>query len=58
MYAVIFKTIFNKGDERYKTTTTPLRELVKQQYNCHDVTALSDGNQELAISYWPSLDGI
>ena len=35
-----------------------MRELAKSKYGCIDFKALTEGNQEIAISYWRSEDDI
>lgn len=54
MYAVIFRAVINKLDKRYFETANRLRELAKTQYGCLDFIAFTEGDREIAISYWPS----
>ena len=58
MYAVIFRAEINELDEAYAKTATRLRDLAKKIYGCVEFTAVSEGNQEIAISYWKNLDQI
>jgi arginine utilization protein RocB len=55
MYAVIFRAQIAQLDERYFTTAERLRDLALSDYGCLDFIANTQGEQELAISYWPSL---
>ena len=62
MYAVIFKATFNDAayanDEEYVATARALRALAFSEYGCIDFVACTEGKQELAVSYWPSLEHI
>ncbi|WP_207063693.1 antibiotic biosynthesis monooxygenase [Motiliproteus sp. SC1-56] len=55
MYAVIFKAKIKTLDSSYSTTAARLRELALAEYGCTEFTACTEGQQEIAISYWPSL---
>ena len=57
MYAVIFKATTNKLDESYFSTAKRMRELAIE-YGCKEFTAVTEGLQEVAISYWDSLEQI
>jgi heme-degrading monooxygenase HmoA len=58
MYAVIFKATINKLDSQYFKTAKRLRQLATSKYGCLDFVSLTEGDQEIAISYWPSTDHI
>jgi len=58
MYAVIFKATTNKLDENYFSTAKRMRELAINEYGCKEFTAVTEGSQEIAISYWDSLEQI
>lgn len=63
MLAVIFKAEIAKLDitelnSDYHTTAERLRKLALDEYGCTEFISFSEGNQELAISYWPSKDHI
>ncbi len=53
MFAVIFKAKAAKQDELYGKTVKRMRELAFSKYGCLDFVAASEGEQEIAISYWP-----
>lgn len=57
-YAVIFRARFRQPDERYGQMAAELRALALAQYNCIEFVALTEGDEEIAISYWDSLDDI
>ncbi len=58
MYAVIFKAEIAKLDDEYSATAARMQELALNQYGCFEFSACCEGNQEIAISYWPSQDHI
>jgi len=58
MYAVIFKAEINKLDQAYFETAARMRELAKSKYGCIDVVAVTEGNQEITISYWDNEEQI
>ena len=55
MFAVIFTANINKLDAEYFETASFLRDLAINQYNCIKFTSCAEGEQEIAISYWPRL---
>lgn len=58
MYAVIFKAEINVLDGEYSEMASRLRELALTDYGCTEFTACTEGNQEIAISYWPTVESI
>lgn len=58
MYAVIFTAEVKKFDDEYFSTAKKMRSLAIEKYGCTDFKASAEGNQEIAISYWPSLEHI
>ena len=58
MFAVIFTANINKLDAEYFETASFLRDLAINQYNCIKFTSCAEGEQEIAISYWHSLEDI
>ena len=58
MYAVIFKAEISEIDEAYSQMASRMRELAINQYSCTGFTSCMEGDQEIAISYWPSKDAI
>ncbi|MCK6264393.1 antibiotic biosynthesis monooxygenase [Vibrio sp. ZSDE26] len=58
MYAVIFKAVADKQDEHYSDTVAIMRDLAFKQYNCVDFYSVTEGDQEVAISYWHSEEDI
>ena len=52
MYAVIFRAEVIELDEAYAKTAVRMRELAKTKYGCAEFIAVTEGNLEIAISYW------
>ncbi|MEM8498049.1 MAG: antibiotic biosynthesis monooxygenase [Pseudomonadota bacterium] len=58
MYAVIFIAEVASLDSEYSETAARMREIAMSEYSCTEFTSTTEGNKEIAISYWPSLDAI
>ena len=53
MYVVIFRATARALDADYSATAARLRELALTQFGCLDFVAVTEGSQEVALSYWP-----
>lgn len=58
MYAVIFKAKVKQLDKEYASTAERMYELAFKEYGCVNFSDASENGQEIAISYWNSLDDI
>ena len=58
MYAVIFKAEINKIDKSYCAMANRMRELAINEYGCIKFNSVTEGNNEIAISYWNSKEHI
>jgi heme-degrading monooxygenase HmoA len=58
MYAVIFKAEINQLDSEYSAMAERMRDLAINEYGCTEFAACTEGNNEIAISYWPSQEHI
>ena len=58
MYAVIFRAKINELDDEYLEMACHMRELAKTDYGCVEFVAVSEGDEEIAISYWNTLEQI
>jgi len=58
MYAVIFKAKTKKLDDAYFEMAKRMRELAINDYGCLEFTAVTEGVNEIAISYWESYEHI
>ena len=52
MYAVIFKATVAGFDEEYVRTAERLKDLAFRKYGCQDFVSVTEGDEEIAISYW------
>ena len=53
MFAVIFKAKTGAIDNEYGAVVDRMRDLAFGKYGCLDFIAVTEGDQEIAISYWP-----
>lgn len=53
MYVVIFRATARTLDPEYSTTAARLRQMALQEFGCLDFVAVTEGRQEVALSYWP-----
>lgn len=53
MYVVIFRATARALDADYSATAARLRELALTRFGCLDLVAVTEGSQEVALSYWP-----
>jgi len=58
MYAVIFKAKTKKLDKEYFSMAKKMRDLAINEYGCIEFTAVTESSDEIAISYWDSLEQI
>ena len=58
MYAVIFTATVGDQDSRYRKMAGQLRDLAMAGFGCTDFISVTEGEQEIAISYWPDEDAI
>jgi len=52
MYAVIFKATVAQLDDEYFRVAENLKNLAFSKYGCLDFVSVTEGDQEIAISYW------
>lgn len=58
MYAVIFRAKTGQQDQEYLDAVARMRELAFEKYHCLDFVAVTEGVDEIAISYWPNEEAI
>ena len=56
MHAVIFRATIRELDPEYESTAAHLRHLALTRYRCREFISMRDGDVELSISWWDSLD--
>lgn len=54
MYAVIFKAKIAQLDAEYGVMAARMRELAQTRYGCVEFVSVTEGDQEISISYWES----
>jgi heme-degrading monooxygenase HmoA len=52
MYAVIFRARTRELDESYARTAASLRALALESFGCLEFVSVSEGPDEISISYW------
>ncbi len=58
MYAVIFRAEILQLDAEYAAMARRMRDLAIDEYGCVEFVACTEGNTEIAISYWESEEQI
>ena len=58
MYAVIFRAEIRKRDKDYSEMAVHMRDLAADKYGCLEFYSVTEGNQEIAISYWENQEQI
>lgn len=53
MFVVIFRARTRTLDSGYSAMAAQMRELALSKFGCLDFTAVTEGDQEIALSYWP-----
>lgn len=57
-YVAIFKARIRTLDELYFSTAQQLRDKALTHFNCQHFEALTEGEHEIALSYWNTLEDI
>ncbi len=58
MVVVIFRARVRAFDDEYTRTAARLRELALTEFGCLEFHALTEGDREVALSYWPDEDAV
>lgn len=58
VYVVIFRAKVRALDEEYSRLAARMRELALSQFGCLEFHAVTDGRNEVALSYWPNEEAI
>jgi heme-degrading monooxygenase HmoA len=53
VYVVIFRARIRRPDAEYAAMAARMRELALQQFGCLEFHAVTQGEHEVALSYWP-----
>lgn len=52
MFAVIFTATIKQLDEEYAEVAAHMQRMAQRQYGCLGFSSCTEGNKEIAISYW------
>lgn len=58
MFVVIFRAKVRSVDSEYLTVAARLRELALSEFGCVEFHSVTEGENEVALSYWPSEENI
>ncbi len=58
MYVVIFRAKIRELDAEYGTTAARLRDTALRDFGCTEFIAATEGDEEIALSYWPDTASI
>ncbi len=58
LLVVIFRARVRKLDDEYARVAARMRELAITEFGCLEFHAVSEGADEVALSYWPDEDSI
>ena len=53
MFVVIFKAKIRQLDDEYSKIAERMRQLAISEFGCLEFSAITEGSQEIALSYWP-----
>ena len=58
MFVVIFRAKVRSLDDEYSAMANRMRKLALEEFGCIEFCAVTEGNEEVALSYWPSEEHI
>ena len=58
MFVVIFRAQVRRFDDEYSRTAARMRDLAIGHFGCLEFHAVTEGDQEVALSYWPDEQSI
>jgi heme-degrading monooxygenase HmoA len=58
MYVVIFRAVIRELDDDYSQVAARMRDLALTRFGCIEFHAITEGRNEVALSYWPSEEAI
>jgi len=54
LFAVIFRATVAELDDEYRQTAQRLKTLAFERYGCREFVSVTEGDEEIAISWWDS----
>jgi heme-degrading monooxygenase HmoA len=58
VFVVIFRAQVRRFDDEYSKVAARMRDLAIRQYGCLEFHSVTEGDQEVAVSYWPDEESI
>lgn len=58
MFVVIFRATIRALDDEYARTAARMRDLALRDFGCLAFHAVTEGDHEVALSYWPDEESI
>lgn len=58
VYVVIFRATVRKLDAEYSAVAARMRELALGQFGCVEFHSVTEGINEISLSYWPNEENI
>jgi heme-degrading monooxygenase HmoA len=58
MFVVIFRARVRDLDPQYAEVAARMRTLAMEEFGCLEFHAVTEGEHEIALSYWPSEEAI
>jgi heme-degrading monooxygenase HmoA len=58
MYVVIFRARIRSFDTEYSRVAARMRDLALREFGCLEFHAVTEGHDEVALSYWPTEESI
>jgi len=58
LFVVIFRAKVRQLDEEYSRVAARMRDLALAQFGCLEFHAVTEGEDEVALSYWPDEQSI
>jgi heme-degrading monooxygenase HmoA len=52
MYVVIFRAQVRQLDDEYAQLAQRMRTVAREEFGCLDFHAITEGTEEIAVSYW------
>lgn len=58
LFVVIFRARVRQFDDEYSRTAERMRELAIREFGCLEFHAVTEGEHEVGLSYWPDEESI
>jgi len=58
VFVVIFRATIRSLDPEYSAVAAKMRELALKEFGCIQFHSVTEGRDEVALSYWPSEESI